>query len=206
MFKHDDNQITNAPAGTNLSKNISTNTTNTSTSQDLNQYNYPPETYESKPYKMTEEEKVLESVKGRWWYDGNGGKTQNVRIGKPYKDTSGNWLVPAFDKKTGKFLSAVWVSPDGKRFFGEISSYMYYKLVVSGKEPMKRSNHSKAEIPNNSKSPILTKADANETNITSIPNNPLESLFEISQDFNLNQKHNIEANNETTEVPIKGAK
>lgn len=80
------------------------------------------------------EEDILEIVKnGVWWDDGKGHSTQNVKLGKPYKVKDGFWLVGAFDKKTGKFLGAVWVGFDGGGFTSGPDSYSEYKDIISGK-------------------------------------------------------------------------
>ena len=69
--------------------------------------------------------------------------TKDVRIGEPNKLKSGSWLVPGFNKDTGKFLGAVLVSADtykgadgkfGVLYSHGTSSYSVYNDLISGKK------------------------------------------------------------------------
>lgn len=177
--------------GSNLSKNISSNINNTtnnskddsrdmednlsnSNSYSMNKYKYPKEKKsKAESDKQTEEEKILECVKkGVAWDDGHGGSTQDVRLGKPYKSKGGLWLVPAFDKKTGKFLGAVWVAPEGG-FFGGVHSYSEYKNIISGKTTHKTdSNKTQKIIVTGKSNPNITN------NLNSINDNPENINFD----------------------------
>ena len=58
-----------------------------------------------------------------------------LKIGKPkYKNSEDGWLVPLYDKKTGKFVHAVYAYDDGMTH-GGVEKYENYKRVISGKEP-----------------------------------------------------------------------
>ena len=63
---------------------------------------------------------------------------KNEIAGKPiYKDKYGDWLVPIFDKKTGKFVTSVFSGDDPMFLLFSMgpSSYAKYKDIVSGKSP-----------------------------------------------------------------------
>lgn len=63
---------------------------------------------------------------------------KNEIAGKPiYKDKYGDWLVPIFDKKTGKFVTSVFSGDDPMFLLFSMgpSSYAKYKSIVSGKSP-----------------------------------------------------------------------
>ena len=58
-----------------------------------------------------------------------------LKIGKPtFKDSDGDWLVPLYDKKTGKFVHSVYAGEDGMTH-GGVETYKNYKRVISGKKP-----------------------------------------------------------------------
>ena len=57
-------------------------------------------------------------------------------MGKIYKGKDGSWFVPAFDKKTGKFLGANWVGPEGG-YFGGVDSHAEFKSIVSTKSSVR---------------------------------------------------------------------
>lgn len=76
------------------------------------------------------------------WETANGGDENGVIVGEPYKYGDTQWLVPAFNKNTGKFLGAIWVFTDthkevngkvGGLFTYGTDSYSVYKDIISGK-------------------------------------------------------------------------
>ncbi len=63
---------------------------------------------------------------------------KNQIAGKPiYKNKYGNWLVPIFDKKTGKFVCSVYSGDSSIYLLFSMGpeSYAEYKAIVSGKTP-----------------------------------------------------------------------
>ncbi|MBE6500080.1 MAG: hypothetical protein E7Z80_06020 [Methanobrevibacter thaueri] len=61
---------------------------------------------------LTDDDILKYVKKSVWWDDDHGGSTKDVKFGKIYHGKKGLCLVPAFDKKTGKFLGAIWVGCD----------------------------------------------------------------------------------------------
>ena len=86
--------------------------------------------------------KLVEEYVG--WQNPITGEVENeVVIGEPYKSKGGSWLVPAFNKNTGKFIGSVWVGAvnykddDGSfshGFSNGPNSYSVYKDIISGKD------------------------------------------------------------------------
>ena len=64
----------------------------------------------------------------------------DLKIGKPkYKNSKDGWLVPLYDKKTGKFVDSVYAYDDGMAS-GGVHDYDNYKKIISGKKPKKSSS------------------------------------------------------------------
>jgi len=71
----------------------------------------------------------------------DGKDISEIKIGKPkYKNSDGDWLVPLYDKKTGKFIDSVYAYSNGEAH-GGVQDYDNYKRVISGKEPKKPKNN-----------------------------------------------------------------
>ena len=65
----------------------------------------------------------------------DGKDISEIKIGKPkYKNSDGGWLVPLYDKQTGKFVHSVYAFDDGMTH-GGVETYKNYKRVISGKKP-----------------------------------------------------------------------
>ena len=158
LTKNNVDNIDNSSIDGNLSRNTSSNHVNTSDnisdnsskdnfsfhdSNSLNQYNHQHKKNSKNKSNVITEDDIRELVKNNvGWPDGHGGHVKDVKIGKIYKGIDGSWLVHAFDKKTGKFLGAVWVSSDTHKdnngkfshiFSHGPESYAEYKDIVSGK-------------------------------------------------------------------------
>ena len=207
----------------NISKNISFNKINNSNntcdnstnlndslnnqnSNPVKDYNYKiNKKSKNKSSEITADDILKRVKKGVVWDDGHGGSTQNVKLGKPYKYDD-LWLVGAFNKKTGKFLGAVWVASEGGYINGP-DSYSDYKDIISGKNSHKsdsykhdignKSNHVVEEIPDSSDFYVLAKANPN------ISISPIDSLLNLNinnyssldvNQENLNEEQNIEMN------------
>ena len=211
----------------NISKDISLNVTNASSNirnnssymkynlsnQDSNSMN----SYIFKNIKKSKEksneitaEDILEIVKnGVVWDDGKGGTTKEVKLSNPYKSKEGFWLVAAFDKKTGKFLGAIWVGYDGGGFIDGPDSYSEYKDIISGKTNHKsssnkdyifenRSNQVIDEIPNYSERYVVGRLNPNISNNQNIQViNPVDNNLDNDYYIDLNQQPNMEGGNET---------
>ena len=62
-----------------------------------------------------------------------------LKIGDPkYKNSDGGWLVPLYDKKTGKFVDSTYAYSNGMTH-GFVDDYDNYKRIVSGKKPKSNS-------------------------------------------------------------------
>ena len=141
-------------------------------SSSVNPYNHQNEKKsKTNSSKLSDNEIREAALKGIVWDDGHGGDTQDVRIGKIYKSKNGLCLVPAFDKKTGKFLGAVWMGYDGGGgFFGGVDSYQEYKKIVS---PNKTKHTSKNSVDNSKSSKQIVK-NKSKTNTTSKSKNEVQ--------------------------------
>ena len=231
LFNNTDNNTDNNTVNNtdNISKNISFDNVNNSSNKRINSTNnsdkvkdninnhesYPLNEYKhnhnkkSKPkYDEISADDILKRVKkGVYWDDGHGGNTQDVRLGKPYKYKD-LWLVAAFDKKTGKFLGAIWVASEGGYINGP-DSYSEYKDIISGKTNHKsssnkdyifenRSNQVIDEIPNYSERYVVARLNTNISNnqniqVINLGDNNLDNDYYID----LNQQPNMEGGNET---------
>lgn len=152
LIKNNDNLVNetvdNRSIKDNISKNMTLNTVNNSnntTGNSMESWN------NHEPYQLSQDnshydkkskvksDKIIEEIirervkRGVVWEDSNGKDTQDVRIGKIFKVSKILWLVPAFDKKTGKFLGAVYTTTKGG-YYGGIDSYSLYKKIISGKK------------------------------------------------------------------------
>ena len=194
----------------NISKNISFDNVNNSSNKRINSTNnsdkvkdninnhdsYPLNEYKhnhnkkSKPkYDEISADDILKRVKkGVYWDDGHGGTTKNVRLGSIYKGKKGLWLVPAFDKKTGKFLGAVWVASDGHGFFGGVDSYSDYKKIISGKTQKHNTNNKKPHKQDSNK----LNNQTNKSNKTKMKlGNLTDSSIKLNQEIsNITNKTN----------------
>ena len=194
----------------NISDNLSNIKDDNFSKQDSNsnQYNYQhTKKSKTKSSEITADDILKIVERGVWWDDGHGGSTQNVKLGKPYKSEDGDWLVGAFDKKTGKFLGSVWVGFTGGGFTHGPDSYSDYKNIISGKPVHEsdtykydignRSNHVVEEIPDSSDFHVLAKTNPD------ISINPIDNLVTLNRSnycsLDVNQvnpyeEHNIEIN------------
>ena len=77
---------------------------------------------------------VKNHVGGVWGKD-----ISELKIGNPkYKNSDGGWLVPLYDKKTGKFVDSTYAYSNGMTH-GFVDDYDNYKRIVSGKKPKSNS-------------------------------------------------------------------
>lgn len=149
-----------------------------------NQYNHDSDKKSKDESNEITSEDILKRVKkGVWWDDGNGGDTQDVKLGKPYKIDDDMWLVAAFDKQTGKFLGSVYVGSEGGYSHGP-DSYSDYNDIISGKTNQKsNSNHN---LGKNSKNVVV--CDSSDFHVLAasnpnVSNNP-DIQFTCQDDFN----------------------
>ena len=208
LIQNNDNiieDIDNISNNTNISKNssnisnTSTNTNNTSNvikNNVSNHISYSKNRHNSiqvnkskiKSNQITDDDIIKIVKKGVIWDDGHGGHTKNVNIGKPYKSKNGMWLVPAFDKKTGKFLGAVWVGSNDGGFFGGVDSYSEYKEIISY-DKIKKSHDSKNKTKNDKKINNKNNMPINTTKDIKISKN----LDKLSISYNSYQAQSIES-------------
>ncbi|MBE6500137.1 MAG: hypothetical protein E7Z80_06310 [Methanobrevibacter thaueri] len=185
------NTNTNGINSKNISHNITNNSSNINNKLNNNyrhHNNFQHDKSKDKTNKITDEE-ILEIVKkGVYWDDGHGGTTKNVRLGSIYKGKKGLWLVPAFDKKTGKFLGAVWVASDGHGFFGGVDSYSDYKKIISGKTQKHNTNNKKPHKQDSNK----LNNQTNKSNKTKMKlGNLTDSSIKLNQEIsNITNKTN----------------
>ena len=139
------------------------------------------------------------------WHDGKGGTTHDVRIGEIYK-TNNLWLVPAFDKKTGEFLEAVWTGPMGHGFFGGVDSYSKYVEIISGKYNHDSNKPNKGykpnpieEIPDSSDFHVLAAVNPEVKDNYPSSNIPLDTQSESVVELDANQQYS-EFNSQNTEI------
>ena len=171
----------------NITVNNSSNTSITHNVQsNQNTYNSDKNHEQSKKSKVKSDEitekDILKRVKKNvWWDDGHGGSTQNVKLGKIYKKDDGLWLVPAFDKKTGKFLGAVWVTSEGG-YYGGVDSYSDYKKIISGK------TIHKSDLNKSSKAEKVFSVDKSNQN-TSLD---FDLVGDVGYNVNLNSFNTLE--------------
>ena len=134
------------------------------------------------------------------WHDGKGGTTHDVRIGEIYK-TNNLWLVPAFDKKTGEFLEAVWTGPMGHGFFGGVDSYSKYVEIISGKYNHDSNKPNKGykpnpieEIPDSSDFHVLAAVNPEVKDNYPSSNIPLDTQSESVIELDANQQYSVKSN------------
>ena len=208
----------------NLSSNLSSDTVNLSNiNNTVNQDSYSANinkknNYENKSKSVFDEnksnnkfdnlteEELKELIRTHVaWHDGKGGTTHDVRIGEIYK-TNNLWLVPAFDKKTGEFLEAVWTGPMGHGFFGGVDSYSKYVEIISGKYNHDSNKPNKGykpnpieEIPDSSDFHVLAAVNPEVKDNYPSSNIPLDTQSESVVELDANQQYS-EFNSQNTEI------
>ena len=231
LIKNNDNlfntTVNDSIISDNISKNISSNSINSSTnindnsnnnyysnidntstnqgSNSMKQYNYQNTKKSKEKTNEITAEDILKRVKREvYWEDSQGRSTQDVRLGKPYKFDD-MWLVGAFDKKSGKFLGAIWVPSEGGYINGP-DKYSEYKDIISGKSNYKsdssRIDHKvnsklvEEEFPDYSERYVLATVNP-EVDYYPISDYPLDLPVEPVSGVDLNQQIPTEYNNET---------
>ena len=154
-----------------------------------NQHNHDSDKKSKDESNEITSEDILKRVnKGVWWDDGNGGDTQDVKLGKPYKIDDDMWLVAAFDKKTGKFLGSVWVGSEGGYSHGP-DSYSDYKDIISGKTNHKSNSNKNYNLEKNSKNVVEQIPDSSDFYVLAASNpnvsNNIDSQFTDQEEVNL---------------------
>ena len=104
----------------------------------MNKYYYPhtqkSKTKSKEPTEFTAKDAKRSVEKNVKFTSRNASENLKVKVGYPkYKDELGGWLVPAYDKKTGKFVGSVYVYNKGGTYSHGPEVYSQYKKIISGK-------------------------------------------------------------------------